>query len=102
MLGWRAPSPDVILGRSRIHSVEQQLALLGWSGVPWPRARPTLSLTVCAEAMARIRERLAASGPRAPPAAFSRPPPPPPGGPGEGPPALSPPPPTTPTPTAPL
>ncbi|HWX40210.1 MAG TPA: hypothetical protein VN345_03590, partial [Blastocatellia bacterium] len=40
MLGWRAPSPDVILGRARIHSVEQQLALLGWSGVPWPRLQP--------------------------------------------------------------
>ena len=42
----RAPSPDVILGRSRIHSVEQQLALLYWMGVPWPERRPELTLTV--------------------------------------------------------
>src|SRR5262245_26881066 len=28
LLNARAPSPDVILGRSRVHSVEQQLALL--------------------------------------------------------------------------
>ncbi|HKA20032.1 MAG TPA: glycosyltransferase family 9 protein [Blastocatellia bacterium] len=42
----RAPSPDVILGRSRIHSVEQQLALLYWMGVPWPERRPELKLTV--------------------------------------------------------
>jgi heptosyltransferase-3 len=59
MLGWRAPSPDVILGRARIHSVEQQLALLGWSGVPWPRLQPKLALSVEPEAKARIQRRLA-------------------------------------------
>lgn len=58
MLSDRAPSPDVILRRSRIHSVEQQLALLGWSGVPWPESRPQLSLAVNPEVKARMRARL--------------------------------------------
>src|SRR5258708_5689932 len=39
----RAPDPDAILGRKEVHSVEQQLALLHWSGVPWP-ANPRLVL----------------------------------------------------------
>lgn len=59
MLTHRAPSPDVILGRAHIHSVEQQLALLKWSGMPWPKA-PRLRLVVSLEIMAKIRERLAA------------------------------------------
>jgi heptosyltransferase-3 len=59
LLGARAPSPDAILGRSRIHSVEQQLALLGWAGVPWPKSRPQLSLIVSDIASVSIRARLA-------------------------------------------
>ncbi|HSE98421.1 MAG TPA: glycosyltransferase family 9 protein, partial [Blastocatellia bacterium] len=55
----RAPGPDVILGRSRIHSVEQQLALLQWVGVPWPDGRPALSLALSAQAQACVNERLA-------------------------------------------
>jgi lipopolysaccharide heptosyltransferase II len=62
MLSLRAPSPDVILGRARLHSVEQQLALLHWTGVPWPAARPQLHLVVCPEAKARLREKLKAIG----------------------------------------
>ncbi|HJZ69197.1 MAG TPA: glycosyltransferase family 9 protein [Blastocatellia bacterium] len=62
LLSDRAPAPDVILGRSRIHSVEQQLALLSWSGVPWPSSRPQLSLAVSAEAKLRVTERLRALG----------------------------------------
>ncbi len=58
MLSHRAPSPDVILGRARIHSVEQQLALLHWTGVPWPASRPQLSLTISDEAQASVRKRL--------------------------------------------
>jgi ADP-heptose:LPS heptosyltransferase len=58
MLTDRAPAPDLILGRSTIHSVEQQLALLSWSGVSWPRSRPPLSLTVSPEAEARVIEKL--------------------------------------------
>src|SRR5262249_33014048 len=38
-LDLRAPDPEVILGRKQLHSVEQQLALLHWAGVPWPRER---------------------------------------------------------------
>ncbi len=57
LLSHRAPSPDVILGRSQIHSVEQQLALLHWSGVPWPD-QPRLSLFVSAEAEANARARI--------------------------------------------
>jgi lipopolysaccharide heptosyltransferase III len=58
MLTGRAPGPDVILGRDRVHSVEQQLSLLHWSGMPWPAARPKLHLVVSPEAEARVRERL--------------------------------------------
>jgi heptosyltransferase-3 len=62
LLGARAPSPDAILGRARIHSVEQQLALLGWAGVPWPKSKPQLSLVVSDIAKASIRARLAEAG----------------------------------------
>ena len=62
LLSDRAPAPDVILGRSRIHSVEQQLALLNWSGVPWPSTRPTLRLTISAESKLRVTEKLGARG----------------------------------------
>ncbi|HKV40014.1 MAG TPA: glycosyltransferase family 9 protein [Blastocatellia bacterium] len=65
MLGARAPSPDKILGRRRIHSVEQQLALLKWSGIPLP-AKPRLSLpegASIAGARALIHARLEALGP---------------------------------------
>src|ERR1044072_2230764 len=43
LLTARATAPDVILGRHEIHSVEQTLALLHWTGVPLP-AFPQLSL----------------------------------------------------------
>lgn len=56
----RAPSPDVILGRTRIHSVEQQLALLKWAGLSWPALRPQTNLVVSPEARAKLREKLRA------------------------------------------
>ncbi len=62
MLSARAPAPDVLLGRSRVHSVEQQLALLNWAGVPWPASGPQLSLKVSDQAMASGRARLADLG----------------------------------------
>jgi ADP-heptose:LPS heptosyltransferase len=62
LLSDRAPSPDAILGRSRIHSVEQQLALLSWAGVELGASRAKLSLTVGFDAEARVRERLEALG----------------------------------------
>jgi ADP-heptose:LPS heptosyltransferase len=58
LVSGRAPSPDSILGRDRIHSVEQQLALLGWAGVPWPEGRPALSLALTGDAQAKARARL--------------------------------------------
>ncbi|HST22834.1 MAG TPA: glycosyltransferase family 9 protein [Blastocatellia bacterium] len=58
MLTARAPAPDLILGRTRLHSVEQQLALIHWSGMPWPRLRPQLSLAESKEAEASVREKL--------------------------------------------
>ena len=54
-----APAPDHILKRRQIHSVEQQLALLYWLGVP-PTAAPPLSLQVSEAAIRSIGERLAA------------------------------------------
>ena len=57
----RAPDPDVILGRKRLHSVEQQLALLHWAGVPWPVGRPRLSLAVSSDAEQSMLEKLNAA-----------------------------------------
>lgn len=62
LLSGRAPAPDVILGRPRIHSVEQQLALLNWAGLPWPAFRPQLSLALSSEAKLRVTEKLRALG----------------------------------------
>ena len=58
LLSDRAPSPDAILGRARIHSVEQQLALLRWSGVIPANSHPRLSLTVSPQAKASVEDRL--------------------------------------------
>src|SRR5436853_164970 len=57
MLSDRAPAPDLILGKAEIHSVEQQLALLAWSGVPFPE-KPSLALSVSEQARIRICESL--------------------------------------------
>ena len=57
----RAPAPNVILGRERIHSVEQQLALLQWAGVPMPE-RPRLSLAINPNAAAGVRAKLMSAG----------------------------------------
>lgn len=62
LLSARAPAPDVLLGRARVHSVEQQLALLSWAGVPWPASGPQLSLAVSDQAQTSIRSRLADLG----------------------------------------
>ena len=57
----RAPGPEVILKQDRVHSVEQQLALLHWSGVPLLE-RPLLSLEIDSDAETSVREKLAAAG----------------------------------------
>jgi len=62
MLNRRAPSPDLILNRASMHSVEQQLALLRWSGMPWPDERPRLILQTDPETETLARARLAGLG----------------------------------------
>jgi heptosyltransferase-3 len=53
----RAPSPSQLWGRDKTHSVEQQLALLGWTGVP-VSDRPPTKLAVTPDAAATIGARL--------------------------------------------
>ncbi len=55
-----APSPIVLWGRDKIHSVEQQLSLIGWTGVPVSDL-PSTSLAVTPQASASINERLRAA-----------------------------------------
>jgi ADP-heptose:LPS heptosyltransferase len=61
LLNVRAPAPDVILRRKRVHSVEQQLALMHWTGVPLPE-HPRLSLEIRIEAAAEVRTKLIRAG----------------------------------------
>ena len=61
MLNVRSPSPDLILGRKTVHSVEQQLALTNWTGVPFPE-RPQLNLAAPPAELAGMRSRLASLG----------------------------------------
>jgi len=57
----QAPSSLLLWGVAKAHSVEQQLALLGWTGVP-VSDRPPTQLAVTSEAMASIAARLRAAG----------------------------------------
>jgi ADP-heptose:LPS heptosyltransferase len=61
LLNLQAPPPDKLLGREVLHSVEQQLALLCWAGVPWPD-EVKLSLPVSPAALTSIRARLKLAG----------------------------------------
>lgn len=61
LLKLRAPGPDVILARKRVHSVEQQLALLQWAGAP-SLENPRLNLATSAAAAASVRDRLINEG----------------------------------------
>jgi heptosyltransferase III len=56
-----APPSAELWGRAPTHSVEQQLALLGWTGVP-VTDRPATRLAVAPEASGRIAHRLRAEG----------------------------------------
>lgn len=56
-----APSPSLLWKRDKTHSVEQQLALLGWTGVP-VTDRPPTQLTVVDHAAASVAARLHAAG----------------------------------------
>src|SRR5689334_21397444 len=55
------PSPLLIWGQQKTHSVEQQLALLGWTGVP-VSDRPRTRLGVSPEAAGSIIRQLATAG----------------------------------------
>ena len=55
-----APSPLEIWQRPKLHSVEQQLALVGWTGVP-VTDRPATRLAVSESALASISAKLRAA-----------------------------------------
>lgn len=55
-----APSPQQIWSRPTLHSAEQQLALIGWTGVP-VTDRPPTQLAVADNAAQSIAARLAAN-----------------------------------------
>jgi predicted lipopolysaccharide heptosyltransferase III len=57
----QAPSPLLLWGQQKTHSVEQQLALLGWTGVP-VTDRPRTQLGIATEATAKINQLLAQAG----------------------------------------
>ena len=57
----QAPSPLLIWQQQKTHSVEQQLALLGWTGVP-VTDRPRTSLGTSPEAVAKINQLLNDAG----------------------------------------
>ena len=57
----QAPSPLLLWGQQKTHSVEQQLALLGWTGVP-VTDRPRTTLGIAPNAGASINQRLAEVG----------------------------------------
>ena len=56
-----APSPQEIWQRQSLHSVEQQLALVGWTGVP-VTDRPPTQLQVTEKASKSIAEKLVVAG----------------------------------------
>jgi predicted lipopolysaccharide heptosyltransferase III len=56
-----APSPLLLWGQQKTHSVEQQLALLGWTGVP-VSDRPRTQLGIDPEAAESVTLQLAAAG----------------------------------------
>lgn len=57
-------SPADLWGTAELHSVEQQLALIGLAGIEVDRSEPT-TLPVSAEAEAAVASRVAAKGPLA-------------------------------------
>jgi predicted lipopolysaccharide heptosyltransferase III len=56
-----APPSSELWGREKTHSVEQQLALLGWTGVP-VTDRPATRLAVTPEASSSVARRLREAG----------------------------------------
>lgn len=60
LLNHVAPPATELWGQEKTHSVEQQLALLGWTGVP-VSDRPPTRLAVTEEAAASVAKRLGAA-----------------------------------------
>src|SRR5437660_5701719 len=56
-----APSAQELWRRPTLHSVEQQLALIGWTGVP-VSDRPATRLTITEKAVANVSEKLRVAG----------------------------------------
>ena len=56
-----APSASSLWGQQKTHSVEQQLALLGWTGVP-VSDRPRTRLGIAPEPAESVAQQLAAAG----------------------------------------
>jgi predicted lipopolysaccharide heptosyltransferase III len=57
----QAPSPLLVWGQQKTHSVEQQLAVLGWTGVPITD-RPRTQLGISQEAVETVNRLLVESG----------------------------------------
>ena len=57
----QSPSPLLLWGQQKTHSVEQQLALVGWTGVP-VSDRPPTQLAIAPQADAAVDEHLNAVG----------------------------------------
>ena len=57
----QAPSPLLVWGQQKAHSVEQQLALLGWTGVP-VTDRPRTQLGISQKATQTVNKLLAEAG----------------------------------------
>jgi heptosyltransferase-3 len=58
---YQAPPAAELWGQQKTHSVEQQLALLGWTGVP-VTDRPPTRLSVTSKAAAAVDQRLKRAG----------------------------------------
>jgi lipopolysaccharide heptosyltransferase II len=61
LLNRRAPAAATLWGRTNLHSVEEQLGLLGWAGVPVSDGPPT-RLVPSPSARALVTEHLEAAG----------------------------------------
>jgi lipopolysaccharide heptosyltransferase II len=61
LLNHAAPPAPALWRQKKTHSVEQQLALLGWTGVP-VSDRPPTRLAITVEARASVSDRLEACG----------------------------------------
>lgn len=57
----QAPTPSLVWGQQKTHSVEQQLALLGWTGVP-VTDRPRTQLGISSEARETVNKLLTEAG----------------------------------------